>query len=146
MTWDRLALKRRRRSSKYYNDKDFIKLKNKWDDKLDKSLRKDGLRDVEVWDKSTGDAFERMHGISQADVLATYSVEQEEYYRMATTFVWELRRRRAGRRAIRIWGYHADGWSYRRIARHMHISKGVVERTVKRWRDEMLDTMGESSG
>jgi hypothetical protein len=70
-----------------FKDRDFLKLRKEWYEKL----RAEGFEDQEIIDWRTGDAWERMQGISQQDVCDTYTPEAERYYQLANQFLWELR-------------------------------------------------------
>ncbi len=130
-----LYRRRKTRSKAWHEKKDFLKLKKDWY----KKLEEDGFEDIELHNWKTGETFERTNGVSQADVVKTYSAEAEEYYRLAAQFVWELEEEgEESEVAIAIWRLHADGVGYRRIAKMLKVARNKVEKTVPRLKKRML--------
>lgn len=131
----------------WYEKRDFLKLRRQWYRKLKRA----GFHDLELIDWSTGEAYECLDGISQADVVNSYTPEAEEYYRMAVQWGTVMEARRKKRQAkhlglppvlkardIRIWKLHADGKSFRHIAHRLRIGKGAVAGLIRRERERML--------
>lgn len=131
-----VRFRRKRRSRKFYQKKEFLAEQKKWYDKL----KKEGFQDIELIDWETGRVYERTMGVSQADIVNTWTREQEEYYRLAAQFVHALREAgKESKEAIRIWELHAEGLGYRKIAKKLGVPKSRVERVVPRLKKQMLE-------
>ncbi len=138
---DRRRNKRRmRRGGKrpWHQERAFLNLRKEWYAKL----KEDGFEDVELIDWRTGEAFERTMGVSQADIVNTWSLEQQEYYRIAAQYVLTLKRRRGKNRenaeAIEVWRLHSEGKSYRKIAKELKVPISRIEKIVPRIKTKML--------
>lgn len=130
----------------WYQDPKFLALRKQWYGKL----KKRGFHDMELHDWSTGESYECLDGISQADVKRTYTRGQERYYQLAVQWVLVMRKRlgprnardldlpQTVRRDVRIWKMHADGAPNRLIGEKLRISKGTAATVIRRERELML--------
>ncbi len=71
---------------------EFLALFEKWNKKLLEVSKTDGMgKDIEMFRRVDGEAFERMNGIREGDILATWSPGQQRYFEMARQWLWVLR-------------------------------------------------------
>lgn len=130
-----------------FKDPKFLKLRQKWYDKL----KKKGFHDLEITDWSSGDSRECLDGISQADIVNTWSPEQERYYQLAVHWCVVMERRLTKKGAdelelprvpkkcfVEVWRMHADGKPYKAISARLKVPRSQVERVVREEKQLML--------
>ena len=138
--------------AKWYEQRAFLNERKKWYAKL----KDEGFVDRELINWATGEAWERMDGVSQADVCNTYTKEKERYYQLACQFYWELSkiamkdgpsknpRVRRWRRVRRVWKLHADGCSVREIGRRLGMGRMSVQRDIEQVRPLFMEWIQEN--
>ena len=127
-------------TKKYYQTEEFLKQRKEYYDKL----KKEGFRDIEITDWSTGDSGNLLMGFGHMDAVRRYTPEDQRYYELARQKAQNLRSRKYTKDDRIVWRLHAQGTSFRAIERETGIPRSRVSRIVKRIAKEILPN-GEKS-
>lgn len=135
----------------WYEQKSFLAERKKWYAKL----KEEGFEDIELINWHDGSAWERMDGVSQADICNTYTPEKERYYQLAKQFYWEMpaigrkdwtsKKPRVKRwpRVRKVWKLHAEGLSVREIGRRLDLGTMTVQRDIEQIRPLFMEWVQE---
>lgn len=119
---------------KYYESREFLKLRRKYYEKL----KDDGFTDIEITDWSTGESGNLLRGFGHMDAVRRWTPDKERYYQLARQKAHKLRSRKYSKEDRKVWRLHAEGESFRGIERRTGVPRGRVSRIVKRIAEEML--------
>ena len=142
------AARRREKPRTQYEQPDFLKQRKEWYE----ILKKEGFKDIENIDFRTGQAGGEggsagmLQGISEADILGTWTPDKQRYYELARQHYWTMynrvwsgRLRKKRHRNLKIWQLHSEGVSYRKILKLVGCSFLTVSRVVVSEREKMLE-------
>mgnify|MGYP001166800900 CR=1 FL=1 len=119
---------------KYYESREFLKLRREFYEKL----KDDGFKDIEITDWSTGESGNLLRGFGHMDAVRRWTPDKERYYQLARQKAHKLRSRKYSKEDRKVWRLHAEGESFRGIERRTGVPRGRVSRIVKRIAEEML--------
>ena len=119
---------------KYYESKEFLKLRKQYYTKLQEA----GFKDIEITDWKTGESGNLLRGFGHMDAVRRWTPDRERYYQLARQKGHRLRSRKYSKEDRQVWRMHATGESFRGIERRTGVPRGRVSRIVKRIEQEML--------
>lgn len=131
------------RTRAWHQQPGFLKLRWEWY----KKLRKSGFVDMENHRRVDGEAFERLNGVSRADIFKTYSPDKERYHQLAEHFLGEMRdgtepipgppKRR--KTMLKVWEQHAmHGDGMTRISRALRLRPQDCDTLLKAGKEAFL--------
>ena len=121
-----------------YKNKEFLKLRWEWYEKLKKS----GFNDIEFHIRSSGDTMPMLNGMNATDMmkmLTRWGASKVEYYRLAEQQLAKVGKK-FGKRSwqYKAWKIHSDGHGIRTITRLLGVTDGEARRLIRKQQAEIF--------
>lgn len=121
-----------------YKNKEFLKLRWEWYEKLKKS----GFNDIEFHVRSNGDTMPMLNGMNATDMvkmLTRWGASKVEYYRLAEQQLAKVGKEFGTRSwQYKAWKIHSDGHGIRTITRLLGVTDGEARRLIRKQQAEIF--------
>lgn len=119
----------------WYKEAAFLEERRKWYAKL----KKKGFKDIEYFDRKTGDALPVLNGYSSMDAVRFYREDAAEFYRLAEQFTRKVGNK-YGKRSweCKAWGMYAQGVGVAKISKTLDIPLSRADKLLSELKQKML--------